>query len=131
MTEPTATAANRRRSSLIDTFNMLDLDKSGSIDAGELKCYLKSMGQPCSDEHVAKLFEAEGFVYDPSTSSIDCDTFLNMMDKPLDKNVLIEIFRAIDLDASDYITTAEMQHFLANIGLVRTCYITCCMNCSS
>ena len=95
MTEPSS-AANRRRSALINAFNMLDSDKSGAIDAEELKSYLKSMGQPCSDDHIAKIFEAEGLIYDAGTSSIDCDAFLNMMDKPLDRNVLIEIFHIIN-----------------------------------
>ena len=97
---------------------MLDSDKSGAFDAEELKSYLKFMGRTFSDDHIAKLFEAEGLVYDAGTSSIDCDAFLNKMDKPLDRNVLIEIFHTIDLDASEYIMimTAEIQHFLANIG---------------
>jgi len=70
------------------------------------------------------LLEAEGVVYDANDCNIDVETFLRMIgaseeeEKPLDKAILVDMFRNIDLDASEYITTAEMHHFLSNIGMV-------------
>jgi Ca2+-binding EF-hand superfamily protein len=104
---------------------MLDTDKSGSIDIQELKAGLNALGQPSSDEHVTLLLKAEGLGYDANECNIDVETFLRMVgaaeeeEKPLDKAILVDMFRNIDLDASEYITTAEMHHFLSNIGMVR------------
>ena len=108
---------------------MVDKDKSGFIDASELKDVLNALGQQSSDKHISMLFEAEGLVYDKNNCSIDCETFLQIMgssekseEKPLDKSTLLDVFRTIDLDASEYITTAELFHFLSNVGLVSRCY---------
>jgi Ca2+-binding EF-hand superfamily protein len=128
-TNPGLIPASRRRSSLVDTFNMLDSNNSGFIDATELKAGLKALGQPSSNEHIALLLEAEGLMYDPNSFSIDSETFLciigscNKEEKVLDKFVVMDIFRTIDLDASEYITTAELHHFLSNIGLVRSSWL--------
>ena len=118
-------SAADRRSSWLSTFEMLDTDKSGSIDVQELKAGLNALGQPSSDEHITLLLEAEGLVYDANDCNIDVETFLRMIgaseeeEKPLDKAILVDMFRNIDLDASEYITTAEMHHFLSNIGMVQ------------
>ena len=83
---------------------------------------MNALGQPSSDEHVTLLLNAEGLGTDEC--NINVETFLQMVgasdeeEKPLDKTLLVDMFRNIDLDASDYITTAEMHHFLSNIGLV-------------
>ena len=106
---------------------MIDSDGSGTISVSELKDYLNALGQSASDEDVERLLAVEGLGNEEKVDcSISCDEFLNMMgssnadaeDKPLTKEVLTEIFRTIDLDASEYITPAEMQHFLSNIGMV-------------
>ena len=122
----------QRQSSWKSTFSMLDANKSGFIDASDLKAYLKSLGQPSSDEHISKLLEAEGLVYDENNCSIDCDTFLringsseNEEEKPLNKATLLDVFRTIDLDASEYITAAKLHHFLSNIGMV--CFVIYCL----
>lgn len=101
---------------------MLDTDKSGTIDIQELKAGLNALGQPSSDEHVTLILKAEGL--DANECNVDVESFLRMVgvsdeeEKPLDKAILVDMFRNIDLDASEYITTAEMHHFLSNIGLV-------------
>jgi calcium-dependent protein kinase len=117
-----SSAACARRSSWLSTFEMLDTDRSGTIDIQELKAGLNALGQPSSDEHVTLLLKAEGL--DANECNVDVESFLRMVgvsdeeEKPLDKAILVDMFRNIDLDASEYITTAEMHHFLSNIGLV-------------
>ena len=91
-------------SSWINTFNMLDTDQSGFIDISELKAGLVTLGQPSSDDDIARFLEAEGISKCRNGDvSIDLDTFLCIAtrndSRELSQSDLCDMFSAIDIDA--------------------------------
>lgn len=116
--------APNKESSWNDTFNMLDVDKSGFIETDELSAVLIALGQQNSDEHVAQLLEAEGISFDGDNVKIDQAMFLKIVesnghsnaDNVLTKSSVFDMFQSFDIDQSGYLTVAELAHFLANLG---------------
>ena len=79
------------------------------------------LDQPSSDEHIASLLEAEGISSKTDDIQIDQDSFLDIVgadddDLELKRSDVLEMFNAMDIDASGYLTAAELQHFLGSFG---------------
>mmetsp|Transcript_11262 Transcript_11262/g.22476 ORF Transcript_11262/g.22476 Transcript_11262/m.22476 type:complete len:563 (-) Transcript_11262:313-2001(-) len=112
--------AELEKSSWIKAFNMVDKDNSGFIDKQELKACLTALGQPNSDDDISRLLSPVGITLTDELK-IDQESFLSIVgagiDEELDNNQVLQMYHAIDIDASGYITAAELQHFLGNLGM--------------
>eukprot|EP00984_Skeletonema_dohrnii_P022571 scaffold11682_cov148-Skeletonema_dohrnii-CCMP3373.AAC.4 len=113
-------SAELEKSSWIKAFNMVDKDNSGFIDKQELKACLTALGQPNSDDDISRLLSPVGITLTDELK-IDQESFLSIVgagiDEELDNNQVLQMYHAIDIDASGYITAAELQHFLGNLGM--------------
>eukprot|EP00985_Skeletonema_marinoi_P012981 scaffold6380_cov127-Skeletonema_marinoi.AAC.3 len=113
--------AELEKSSWIKAFNMVDKDNSGFIDKQELKACLTALGQPNSDDDISRLLYPVGITLTDELKIDQEESFLSIVgagiDEELDNNQVLQMYHAIDIDASGYITAAELQHFLGNLGM--------------
>lgn len=100
------------------TFNFFDKDGSGFISAEELKQALRACGRrPTETEFKQMLMGAS---VDPN-KSLDYEQFASMMGSTESDHVsrvdIGQLFRAIDLDFSGYLTAAEVRHLMTKLHL--------------
>lgn len=103
----------------LSTFKHFDVDKNGTISCGELQSALASLGRKCSKGEVGQMISRAGV--DPS-KPLDFETFCYVMrigsqERVLRRSDLQQIFNAVDIDCSGYLTAAELRHFLTEIDV--------------
>eukprot|EP00798_Chlamydomonas_sp_ICE-L_P025075 gene25075-10727_t len=93
--------------SLLETFEQLDVDRNGRIDAKGLGVAVARMGLPSSQEYIKEIM-AE---YDhDNDSTISFDKFKRSMKKR--EQVIQKAFRSMDADGDGEVTVSELLGFL-------------------
>jgi len=102
---------------LFETFKMFDKDGDETIDAEELGCALRTLGQNPSKTEVAKMIadlDKDG------SGSIDFEEFAKMMGQKssqTSESELKDAFKFFDTEKTGVITEHELRHTLMQLGL--------------
>jgi len=100
-----------------EAFDMFDKDGGGSIDAGELKELLASVGEWPTDDEIAYMVNA---VDVDNTGDIDFAEFAALMAHKMKNEstdeVIAAAFQTFDHNGDGKISTNEMRSILVNLG---------------
>mmetsp|Transcript_21834 Transcript_21834/g.43332 ORF Transcript_21834/g.43332 Transcript_21834/m.43332 type:complete len:166 (+) Transcript_21834:30-527(+) len=99
---------------LQEAFNLFDTDQTGTIDSGELKAAMESLGYKKKNKMVYQMIESmpEG--------EIDFDGFLDLMTARISdtdsREDIHKVFRLFDEEESGFITLSNLQRVAKELG---------------
>ena len=99
---------------LQEAFNLFDSDGSGSIDAGELRQAMESLGYKQKNKMVYQMIENMG------RREINFDQFLDMMTARIsdsdNRDDILKVFKLFDDDESGHINISDLQRVARELG---------------
>ncbi|XP_038270122.1 calmodulin-like protein 3 [Dermochelys coriacea] len=100
-----------------EAFSFFDKDGDGAITTGELGTVMRSLGQNPTE---AELQDMISELDTERSSTIDFPEFLSMMARKMrdmdSEEEIREAFQIFDEDGIGYISAAELQHIMTNLG---------------
>eukprot|EP00270_Netrium_digitus_P019721 TRINITY_DN784_c0_g2_i2.p1 TRINITY_DN784_c0_g2~~TRINITY_DN784_c0_g2_i2.p1 ORF type:complete len:153 (-),score=33.32 TRINITY_DN784_c0_g2_i2:118-576(-) len=102
-----------------EAFGLFDKDRDGKITTKDLGTVMRSLGQNPTQAELSTIVK----LYDPEekgTALLDFDTFVDIMAKNMketdSEEDLREAFKVFDKDHNGFISAAELQTVLTNLG---------------
>eukprot|EP01028_Stygiella_incarcerata_P004230 TRINITY_DN1905_c0_g1_i2.p1 TRINITY_DN1905_c0_g1~~TRINITY_DN1905_c0_g1_i2.p1 ORF type:complete len:168 (-),score=68.15 TRINITY_DN1905_c0_g1_i2:261-764(-) len=104
-----------------EAFELFDTEKTGRIDAHEMKVAMRALGFDVKKEHVLRILEE----YDrEGTGTIDFNDFLEVMTEKISQRdpdeEILKAFRLFDDDSSGKITLKNLRRVARELGETMT-----------
>ena len=100
-----------------EAFNLIDIDRNGSIDVEELEMLLRALGLNPTKEEVSLMISEMDL---NNNGRVDYNEFLMLMEQKMQQQdteeELIESFKILDKDGIGLISSTELRHVLSALG---------------